>query len=240
MQKIKNYLNEFKDQYTKNDSWVEDYFEEEKWFGSTSINIRDFELMTPDSSNNYDLENTRILYSSMKNLKPSQAVEERIWVYLTHTKFWDYMRKRWPAERYLNDKKNFEARMKERYFFSSKRKRALFRNGISRLWWFGHLTYEEDRANPFRLTEIFLDTQDTAESIIGRNFSNNRKITKSVLRVFEKWIDDKGGMPSRKVVRELCKHINYMGGVSVLDPLEESEIEKRVLDKLKYLNEKFQ
>ncbi|MFW5889384.1 MAG: DUF6339 family protein [Bacillota bacterium] len=240
MQKIKNYIDNFKDQYTNDKVWLNEYFEDSSWKNTSRITIDDFDLLIPDDNSNYDLENSRIIYNSMQNLKPYQAVEERIWSYLTHVKFWDYMRKRWPAENYIDNQSDFERAVKERYFFSSKSRRALIRNGISRLWWFGYLTYDENnRFNPYALTEILLNTQDTAESVLGRNFSNNPKLIQSVLRVLKKWNDKYGEMPSRKVIRELCKHISFIGGVTILDTLSNDELEKKLNEQLKILNDKY-
>jgi hypothetical protein len=240
MQKIKNYISNFEENYTNNEVWLNEYFESSSWKNSSRITIDDFNLIIPDENSNYDLENTRIVYDAMKNLKPYQAVEERIWSYLTHVKCWDYMRSRWPAENYTGDNSDFERTIKERYFLSSKRRRALIRNGISRLWWFGYLTHEEEnRSNPYMLTEILLHTQDTAESILGRNFSNNPKLIKSVLKVLKNWLDKYGEMPKRKVIRELCKHISFIGGVTILDALSKSEIEEKLKIQLEILVDKY-
>ena len=65
----------------------------------------------------------------MKNLNIQTATEERVWAYLTHNVFWDYMRKRWPVE----DANHQESFIKMRYLFSKSMGQALLRNGISRL-----------------------------------------------------------------------------------------------------------
>lgn len=239
MQKIKNYISNFDEHYTKNRAWLNDYFESSTWKNNSRVTIDDFDLILPNENSNFDLENTKILYDALKNLKPYQAVEERIWSYLTHVKCWNYMRKRWPAENYTGDKGDFERSIKERYFLSSKRRRALIRNGISRLWWFGYLTYEENSSNPYLLTEILLNTQDTAESILGRNFSNNPKLIKSVLRVLKEWRNNNDSLPSRKVIRELCKHISFIGGVTILDALSENDLEEKLSNQLQVLVDKY-
>ncbi|MEV2908009.1 DUF6339 family protein [Paenibacillus larvae] len=56
--------------------------------------------------------------------------------------FLDNMRKRWPVESYLDKDKPEEA-IKERYFLMANRDRALIRNGIARLWWYGYVSYDE-------------------------------------------------------------------------------------------------
>ncbi|WP_367869913.1 DUF6339 family protein [Paenibacillus larvae] len=47
-----------------------------------------------------------------------------------------------PVESYLDKDKPEEA-IKERYFLMANRDRALIRNGIARLWWYGYVSYDE-------------------------------------------------------------------------------------------------
>jgi hypothetical protein len=238
VQKTKNNIFKFKDEYVKDKEWITSYYKDRKWEHTSRLNVSTFSLMIPNDDNKYDLENTRIVYDSMKNLKPYQATDERIWSYLTHVKYWDYMRKRWPAENYIDDESTFKRTMKERYFLTSNSRRALMRNGISRLWWYGYLTYdEENKTDPYRLTEILLKKQDIPLNLFGRNFSNSPKLMKTVLRVLDKWIENKGTTPDRDSFRDLCKYINHVGGVSILDSLKMKNLEEKAYQQLKFLSQ---
>ena len=63
------------------------------------IYVNDIELLIPEKQGTEtDLENCTRIYNAMKNLNIQTATEERVWAYLTHNVFWDYMRKRWPVE----------------------------------------------------------------------------------------------------------------------------------------------
>lgn len=236
MQRLKNAVSRLKDYYINDEVWIDEYFEEDQWLFSSRINVESFDLSIPNNENNYDLENTKQIYRSLKSLKPYQATEERIWAYLSHKKCWEYMRKRWPAENYLDGKDiKFRRNIHKRYFLSSKSKRALLRNGISRLWWFGYITYQEGENNPFRLTEIMLSKQDIAANITERNFSNNPKITKSLLTVLKNRENIGLKLPNRKVIREICKYLSHLGGVSLIDSLSRNELEGKIEDRINYL-----
>lgn len=236
MQRIKHSVYSNKEKYKNNKPWVADLFEKNNWFIESNIRINNFDLIIPDDNNVYDLNNVKILYDNMKNLQPYQANEERLWSYLTHVYLWDYMRKRWPVEKYYDKKKNkFENRMHEHYFLKSKTKRALIRNGISRLWWFGYVTYEENSSNSYALTEILLYTQDIAESVFGRHFSNNPQIVKSLLSVLKEKIDNGYDMPDRDTIRSLCKYLSHLGGAMIIDSLEVEELKNKLRKRLEFI-----
>jgi len=236
MQRIKNAVYSIKDYYIKDEVWIDKYFDNEEWKVTSKINVDSFSLLIPVDDNNYDINNIKIIYDAMKNLKPYQANEERLWSYLTHVYCWDYMRRRWPVENYLdNNKSNFINTLHERYFFKSKTKRSLIRNGLSRLWWFGYITYDENKTNPFSLTEIMLSRQDIAESVMGRSFSNNPKIVKALLSVLEDRIDQGFDLPKREVIRDLCKYLSHRGGSSLIDAFDRDEIEIELTKRLEKL-----
>ena len=114
---------------------LQEAFNSEKIVRETNIASDDFELdMSADRPETTDVENIKRVHKHMSALSESQASDERIWSAYTLSVFADYMRYRWPAES--------ETAMMNHYFFSYSPKRSLFRNGIARLWWIGHLTYD--------------------------------------------------------------------------------------------------
>ena len=168
--------------YTGKEQWVADYFGADEWSLQSSIDIPDpLSLALPTLKGELlDLENTKILYTALKHLSPVQASDERLWAYLTHVSFWDYMASRWPAGQY-EGKARFAEVIQERYFFMSDRPRSLVRNGIARLWWYGYTTYDANREDPFELTAVLLKNLDVAQSILERAFSRNLKVVHAVL-----------------------------------------------------------
>ena len=87
--------------YSEDEPWLASYFGAEQWALQSSIEAETPSLAIPRSKDDLlDLENTRTLYDALRHLTPLQAADERLWSYMTHVTFWDYMRKRWPAEQY--------------------------------------------------------------------------------------------------------------------------------------------
>ena len=173
-----------------------------------------------------ELENTKIIYESFRTLTPTQASDSRLWTYLTHITFWDYMQKRWPVKDLKQDKKrNF---IKERYLLTTANLRTLTHNGIARLWWFGYLTYDEKRDNPWELTEILLKSTDLPTSLFERALGTDKNIRKGVLEFFLENPD----LITSKDVQEILKKLNLVGGVKNLPFLDWIQI-KDIMNELK-------
>lgn len=145
------------------------------------------------------------------------------------------MRSRWPIESYAENERLVE-NVRERYFFMSNRDRALIRNGIARLWWYGYVSYDENREDPFELTKILLKNLDIAENLLGRSFSRNRTLTITVLSVLADLEKMSRPFFDREKFRNLMKHINQIGGVTVLDALDSPDIQKVVTRKIEQLS----
>lgn len=216
--------------YAQPASWIHEFFDEgSQWELESTVPCHGFELIHPEGGRHYDLENVRILYSRLKHLTPAQAGDERLWAYMTHVSFWEYMRLRWPVDRHSDEGK--QARMvRERYFFMSNRDRALVRNGLARLWWYGYASYDEKRSDPYELTSILLGTQDLALSLLERSFSRSRQVIIAVLKAVQKYKEEFDEFPSRKVFRAVMINLNKLGGTLVLDCLPAQYVEDTVFD----------
>jgi hypothetical protein len=228
--------------YARNESWAEGYFKGlgQEWFGASTIDVPDDLILehpvgTTTSEELRDFVNVKTLYEGLKHLSPTEATEGRLWDYLSHVTYWSYMRKRWGK-----DNKTAGA-IKSRYVMgprTGKGARTLLRHGIARLWWFGYASYDDERSDPYALTAFALSKQDIQQSILERNFSHNRTVTKTLLSVFvEELPADRlfGRLSSKKqrnCVRLVSKELNRLGGVSLLDVLDAAELEtyiRRVL-----------
>ncbi len=224
--------------YTEANSWLAAYFSGDSWWvESNTLKALTFSLVSPGSKLDYsdsDLENTKILYPALKHLTPLQASDPRLWTYLTHVTYWDYMRKRWPIEQYLG-KSRLRDNIQERYFFMPDRSRALIRNGLARLWWYGYCSYDETRENPFELTAVLLKNLDVTQSILERAFSRNTLVTKAVLEVLLSREQSGKAFYVREKVRDLAKYIVQIGGVTIIDALEDSDLRALVESKIEQL-----
>lgn len=165
-----------------------------------------------------DAENAKRIYTWLRSLTPALAMEERLWACLCHCIFQDYMKARWPADSVSS--------IHRRYLFEGRSFAALTRNGIARLWWAGHLTLDEQRRNPFELTETLFMRQDIQVSLLERSLGKCRNVRMAVLdflRENESWL---GSEAFGRRIQLLLKELNLLGGVAILDTLAKTELQE--------------
>lgn len=219
--------------YGQETPWLGEHFGNDSWFAETKhISPEAITLKMPDGLQHFDAENAKIIYSAFMGLPLTLAIDERFWAYLTHVVFWDYMRKRWPLDNALQLTDGPVSYLREHYFFMGNRDRALIRNGLSRLWWYGYISHDATRGNPFELTEVLLEKLDIAQQLLERSYSRNGTITKTILSMLvEKQAIGKP-FSHRSLFRPVVMHLNAIGGVTILDALIEDDIREIVDRKL--------
>ena len=208
---------------------LEEAFGNDRIIRQTSMPADDFQLdMSAEKPELTDLENVKRVYKNMHALSESKASDERIWAAYTLSIFADYMRYRWYPES--------ETAMMNRYFFSYSPKRSLFRNGIARLWWIGHLTYDPTRpGDKYELTEYVCRKQDNINLLLDINFGNNREIVRAAIQAL---IDaEKGGQQvDRETIRQLSEYINTLGGVYLVDAFSYDMMYNKCVERLRKLS----
>ncbi len=213
--------------YEEDESWVEDWANGESWELPTACELAaPLKLMRLTGKEFYDVENAIALHKALPSLTPVQAQDPRLWARLTHVELWDYMRQRWPIERYKNKDESFRVgRIRERYFVTQRQSRALMRNGAARLWWAAKLTFDAERDNPYELTHVLLKSLDLAKNLLERNFGRAQRLTHTfldfVLKNKEECLEN--GNESRLLVRRMTKALNFHGGICLLDCMTRKE-----------------
>ena len=95
-----------------------------------------------DGKPSSDFENVKTIHSALRFIEPRLLAYEGIWVYFTHIYFWQYMQNRW-----VKDSKVTLETIKDRFFLNASSDRGLLRNGIARLWFLGHVTFDSENDN---------------------------------------------------------------------------------------------
>lgn len=225
LDKLKSDISDNAERYSSESPWLEEYFEGESWALTSKIVTSEITLKKSVSPRkHYDAENAINIHKAL-DLTITQAIDERLWAYLTHVTFWDYMKNRWNVSKLENPKDV----IKERYFFGGGDRRFT-RNGIARLWWAAQITKDENRTDPYELTKILFTTQDIAQNLLERNFSRNTELSKSILSVLSKM--DPAIYKNVNRYRDLMKYFNSLGGVTILDSLNEADIKVIIEKKL--------
>jgi len=213
--------------YRAKDAWIDDIQ------GGLAASIQTtvepaskLQLRHPDGDDLKDLENAILVHGALSSLTPVQARDPRLWACLTHVECWSYMRARWGIERFGGDASKTERFVLSRYFIARNESRALLRNGMARLWWYGYLTHDANRKNPYELTGVLLSTLDITQQILERSLGRvpqvNSGFLEFLLRNKKELIGP--GDDKRVKVRHLAKHLNLVGGVTLLDCLGKSEV----------------
>lgn len=210
---------------------LQEAFGNDKIIRETNVAADQFALdMSSDKPESTDLENIKRVHKHLAALSESQASDERIWSAYTLSVFADYMRYRWPADS--------ETAMMNHYFFSYSPKRSLFRNGISRLWWIGHLTYDPtNEDNKYALTEYVCSKQDHINLLLDINFGNSPIIVRAIVKALMD-AESEGCKVDRETVRKVSEYINILGGTYLIDALSFEIIYSKTKDLIKKVSPK--
>lgn len=164
-----------------------------------------------------DYKNSVEIYECFKNLTESQASDERFWAgYAIESNVYEYLKYRW------KDTVNI---LRYRVVYDVSGKRGVMYQGIARLWWFSHITYDSLRENPYELTEFAFKYPHVLEKMIYRNFSNSKSIRMGIIEGIKDFVE-KGGKYRVLNIDKLYKYISTLGSVSLIDNITQTEIRK--------------
>ena len=116
-------------------------------------------LETGPEPSRLDGTNALAVYGStpLRELRPRDAADPRVWTYLCHMECPQYVTVRWLKERPRDDR---IAVSRVRNHFFAKGNRGIIRdNALSRLWWLGYIAQEVNPGDPVR--------RDTAPFLSG-------------------------------------------------------------------------
>lgn len=217
------YVNYFKQPIAQWNQWINTALGFDP-FVNSRFPMPDITLeMSSEDPVSTDFENVKLVYSKFKSLSDSVASDERIWAGLCMGPFRDYVVYRWGADSADS--------IRQHFFFGFGARRSLTRNALARLWWIGRLTYDKKRGNPYELTELVCENQDYIISVLERNTSNNPMIVGAFLDTVLKAREKFPKTWDRDKFRELAKYLNLLGGVYILDCMDEETLKKKLLDK---------
>lgn len=226
---LKKDLNNNKDNYYSEEPWLSDYFKSigiDEFYKESTISVPTIELVhtgdDTETKNKDDLTNIKMLYSQYKEkINPLQASDPLLWSALCHIKFKKYILERW-------EKDDGTVRLDQRFFATEGRSSLLYYNAISRLWWSGYITYDEEQesSDPWYLTKVLFSAQQIQKDLFDQSFSMNKTIVKGVLKALKR-IQEETGNNATPTFRKLCdSYLNHYGVVSLLDFLSSEEIEE--------------
>ncbi len=210
--------------------WLDEDFKGIPYFGTSSLTVANVSLdckkeLSNEEKNLQDLTNVRLLYDAYKNLTPLQATNKLLWAYLAHTTFKEYTVSRWIKNPEDEDKEEGIIKTIKKRFFIGGTQDLIRYNAISRLWWAGYLTYDEENSNHYHLTNILFTGQQICADILDTPFCGNKKIIKGILQGLKYFIDESHSTPGlADHMRECVKYFRRYAAVTNVDFLDENEI----------------
>jgi len=226
---LKKDLNLNRDNYYSEDPWLDEYFAAaglDEFYKTSSIAVPNIDLVFTgddiEAKNSDDLINIKTFYTEYKDkITPLQASDPLLWSALCHITFKDYILKRWK-------KADDTVSIDKRFFAYEGRGSLLYYNAISRLWWSGYLTYDEEHknSNPWYLTETLFSAQQIQKDLFDQPFSMNKTIVKGLLSALKR-IQEEQGNACTTLFRKCCdSYLNHYGAVTVLDTLTAEDVEE--------------
>lgn len=225
-QKLKKNTDKNEALYKDGVNWVPDFLrtnDEIPYEEMSSVEVGEYDpIYVPGPKNDEqkareDFQNAIALYEAFKNLTPMQASTFHMWTWLCHQpKYADYIRDRWMSE----DRTGVA---KKRFFVTNYGESLYFENALSRGWWIVHLTKDPENENPYHLTEVLFDTQNTLKDVLTTYNRMNPNRIKGVLLAIKDF-KEITGKSVNEAWRECRKFLNGYGAIIVLDYLDAEEI----------------
>ena len=188
----------------------------------SNIPLKDNIILDPSPRGGDEVGNIQKIYGELITLPRSIACDGRIWAGLAIDRFWAYTKDRWNFSSLLSIDK-----IKDHFLFKGQSKKVYTRQSIARLWWIGDLTYDANRNDPYEITKFTLKDTDYVISLLERNFSSNRQIFREFVEAVET-ARKEGFSVARDEIRQLCKYLNLLGGVYVLDAFPSGLIREKI------------
>ena len=219
-------VSENKNKYLQPDNWVANYFGSGvEWHGMSSQEVNKFKPFMSGSKDKSedDCINAINLHEAFK-ITPLQATNKYMWSYMCHVDedCRKYMRYRWS-----------DSKPEQRYFVPGDGMGLYYFNGLSRLWWWAHLTYDPENRDHYALTKILFENQMLGKDILDTLNRTNFKRMKGILlaiRDFKAVVDPHEAITD--YFRECKKELNHYAAISVFDYLDYEDIQKLTFETL--------
>lgn len=122
-----------------------------------------------------------------------------------------------------------------RYFYVQDSK-SKFRHTLAKLWWTGKMIYDNNNLqDPLHFADT-LGRKDMAtrmNDVFTSNFSRNIHLLRPFLNVID-YYDLSGKIVDQNYFRSLVQYLNIVGGLYLVDFLEEDRIETMLKDRVVY------
>lgn len=180
------------------------------------------ELVYIKGSVDEDLKNSILVYEALDGMTPAIAMDERVWVRLTHIECLEYSRKRWLR---VEEEEKLAGDI-AKHMFASGRDKIRDDNAISRLWWNMHIASIIEPSDPKGALEMMLLTSDYRMAFVERPLTSARlPVARAIVRSLQKksWIAERKDNFLRFMVE-----LNRDAGGVLFEALSEADADKMI------------
>ncbi len=191
---------------------------------SDIVPVTEIPKLLPDKS--MEAENAILLHRYLNDIDETKASDKRLWAYLCHADFREYVMQRWPLPYQLEEINKDRDKLDEcirfiltHWFIISENDRSLRRNALARLWWGAHLTFspwEKDpeyfghlkHDNQYIYTQILFTQENVYSELMERRYGRFSRILITLLEFLRLYPEFEG----RKYFRPLQKELVLQSG----------------------------
>lgn len=176
--------------------------------------------LDPEPSAEVEVQNSRLVWRALGQLKPSLAYEEGIWVRLTHVECLEYSRRRWLAGE--TESTGLEKQV-GLHFFARTLNGRRDDNAIARLWYNGYIAYQTIPDPALPALEVMLRRSDSRLTFLERSLTGSRaRLAAGVVRagLSQPWVN-----ATEKNFRDFLKVLNLLGGGRVFEAMSDDQID---------------
>ena len=161
-----------------------------------------------NANNDGDFKSAVAIYEAYKNLTPLQASEDYLWESLAISDLFPYMQQRWN----LKAASDLQSAVKNHFFVKS---HGIIRQGIGGLWWLVYLSVDEQRNNPYELTEVLFRNYTLRYVRLGVSIIfQHKEATIGILQFLKD--HEKEEFSLENVSNALTSYFNKLGAVKQL------------------------
>lgn len=181
---------------------------------------KELTLKLPNSTSNFDKQNSISTFQVFDFLTPALASDERIWVTLTFRDYQEYTNARWPAD--SGEDEDLTKNLLNHWFALTARDRWR-NNSIARLWWVGYFVENLENVDKSDAYDLVYYNSDLLASLLGRaTLSSYKNIASSVIRVtHQHYFSSEDKKYDRDAFRDFLKLIDLRLGKSALGSLDQ-------------------
>lgn len=187
-------------------------FEEKKY------KIPDFELKISKSGNynDVDLENSIILYNSLKDLPLYILTDERFWAWINLKKCYKAAVQAMPVKS--------ESTFADHWLFCQGNRRGIFFGVLSRCFFRVSLTISETLDDKYELTKFIIENPERFRNLSWRSSSSEKHIVHGIIRAEKDIYEKYGDLVKNSLYSDIAKYVSLYCSVRLVDVISEQDI----------------